>query len=258
MKKHITLYLLTSLSIMAFSADADTNSAIDDSHSTNKFAVQESSETQYLLDLGWDTNYISEGRNNLEKGGIFWSTAAVQYQDINVYAILGRGDSEHYIEWDVGIEYTIALTDNFETTLGYQRVESYGDERFSDNELFGSLTYSGVEWVTPSVNYTYSIGAGGYFVEASLHSSWELTDKLTLTPYATQAFDFQYATEDYNGQNHFQFGIEAEYLLSQNISLSGHISHTVAQEDIKLEAEMDNMPSDLDQTFTGMHLTWFF
>ena len=258
MKKHITLYLLTSLCIMAFSANADTNSAIDDSHSTNKFAVQESSEIQYLLDLGWDTNYISEGRNNLEKGGIFWSTAAVQYQNVNVYAMLGRGDSEHYIEWDIGIEYTIALTESFETTLGYQRVESYGDERFSDNELFGSLTYSGVEWLTPSVNYTYSIGAGGYFVEASLHSSWELTDKLTLTPYATQAFDFQYATEDYNGQNHFQFGIEAEYLLSQNISLSGHISHTVAQEDIKLEAEVDDITSGLDQSFSGVHLTWLF
>ncbi|WP_394390781.1 hypothetical protein [Shewanella woodyi] len=258
MKNTLTLTLLTCLISMAAPAAADTNSAIDDSHSTNKFTPNQDNETQYLIDLGWDSDYISEGRNNLDKGGIFWSSAAVQHGNLNVYATMGRADSQHYTEWNLGLEYSIALTENLETTLGYQRIESYGDERCSDNELFGSLTYSGVEWLTPSINYTYATEASGYFVEASLHSSWELLDGFTFTPYVTQAFDFQYATEDHNGPNHFQFGVEAEYQLAQNVIISGHISHTIAQEDIKLEAKMDEVESSLDQTFAGVHLTWVF
>ena len=257
MKYILAFALLTSLISMPSFA-ANTNSAIDDSHSTVKLTSPESTETQYLIDLGWDSNYISEGRNNLDRGGIFWSTAAIQHDNLNVYATLGRGDSEHYIEWNLGVEYAIELTEHIETSIGYQRIESYGDERSSDNELFGSISYAGIAWLIPSISYTYSFAAGGYFVEASLHSSWELADDLTLTPYVTQAFDFQYATEDHNGPNHFQFGIEAEYLLSPNIVLSGHVSHTVAQEDIKLEAKMDDQSASLDQTFAGVHLSWIF
>ncbi|MEC4727553.1 hypothetical protein HWQ46_18575 [Shewanella sp. D64] len=258
MKKHVTLYLLTSLNILAFTAYANTNYAIDDSHSTSTFTAPESNDIQNLLDLGWDSNYISEGRNNLDKGGIFWSTAAVQYKNINVYTIVGRGDSQHYTEWNFGIEYGFNLTENFAASLGYQRLEFYGDERAFDNEIFGSLEYTAVDWLVPSVNYTYSTQAAGYFVEVSLHSNWELLHGLTISPYVTQGFDFQYTTEEYDGANHFQLGLEAEYLLSQNISLSGHIDRTFAQEDIKLEAKMNKLISNLDQTFAGVHLTWIF
>lgn len=258
MKNTMTLPLLISLLLITSAAYADTNLAIDDSHNKGKLVTLESSETRYLFDLGWDSNYISEGRNNLENGGIYWSTVAIQKDNVNLYATVGRGDSQHYTEWNFGIEYGFNLTENFAASLGYQRLEFYGDERAFDNELFGSLEYTAVDWLVPSVNYTYSTQAAGYFVEVSLHSNWELLHGLTISPYVTQGFDFQYTTEEYDGANHFQLGLEAEYLLSQNISLSGHIDRTFAQEDIKLEAKMDKLISNLDQTFVGVHLTWIF
>jgi len=243
---------------MASSAYADATKAIDDSHSRNILPQNEQVETRYLLDLGWDSKYVSEGRNNLDKGGIFWSTAAVQHGNLNLYATLGRADDQDYTEWNFGLEYVIDLSDTVEAIVGYQRLEFYGNERANDNELFSSLTYSGIECLTPSIAYSYATEAGGYFVEVSLHSSWELLENFTLTPYVTQAFDFQYVTEDHNAPNHFQLGIETEYQLNEQVVLSGHISHTIVQEDIKLEAKAGGVESSLDQTYAGVHLTWNF
>ncbi len=236
-------------------ADNVSSSVIDDNHLNNAISYGQP-ETSWLLDLGWDSKYISEGRDNFDNGGIYWATAAYQYNDLTFYASLGRGDSNAYIEWNIGVEYGFSLSDNLEAAVGYQRLQGYGDNDCDDNELFASLTYTQWEWFTPSLAYTYSTEAAGYFVEASIHSSWPITPKLTLTPYITQAFDFQYATEEHDGANHLQLGIEAAYELLPQFTLSGHISQTFAQEDIEQEA--GNSSRDLDETFFGAHLTWEF
>lgn len=247
--------------LMSISAFADEAPSIDDSHNTKiieTLPADDSGKTQALIDLGWDSKYISEGRNNLDKGGIYWATAAIQKNNFNVYATVGRGDSQHYTEWNFGIEYGFDLTDNLSGSVGYQRLEFYGDERAHDNELFSNLEYTVVDWLVPSISYTYSTEADGSFVEVSLHSNWELSQGFTVSPYVTQGFDFKYATEDHDGANHFQFGVEAEYLLPNNLVLSGHISHTIAQEDIKLEARNNGVTGSLDETFAGIHLSWSF
>ena len=258
MNKIVSLSLISSLVIATLSAHAGNISNIDDSHNINKLSANKQAETQLVVDLGWDSKYVSEGRNNLDGGGITWGTVAVQHGDLNVYATGGRADIQDYTEWNFGLEYAIPLADTIEVSLGYQRLEFYGDERCSDNELFASLTYQAKTWLIPSLSYTYSTEAGGYFVEASIHSPWQLSQSLTVTPYMTQAFDFQYVTEEHKGVNHFQFGIEAECLISDRLTLSGHFSHTLAQKDIKLEARADGNEASLDQTYAGIHLTWNF
>ena len=260
----IKTYPCTALAalLMSSAAIADEAPNIDDSHSTKILktlpADNDNQQVQALFDLGWDSKYISEGRNNLDKGGIYWATAAIQKDNLNVYATVGRGDSQHYTEWNFGIEYGFDLTENLSGSVGYQRLEFYGDERAHDNELFSSLEYTAVEWLIPSVSYTYSTEAAGYFIEVSLHSNWELAPGFTVSPYVTQGFDFQYVTEEHDGANHFQFGVEAEYQLPNNLVLSGHISQTIAQEDIKLEARNNGTLGDLDETYAGIHLSWSF
>ncbi len=256
MNKFTQLTLFSTWCLCSTSLLANTNlTTIDDSH-LNSVIHSTSSETNWAIDLGWDSKYISEGRNNFEDGGIYWATAAYQYNDFTFYATLGRGDSNAYIEWDIGIEYGFNLSDNLKAAIGYQHLQGYGDNDCDDNELFASLSYTQWQWFTPLLSYTYSMEAAGYFIEASIHSSWPITPKLTLTPYITQAFDFQYATEEHDGVNHLQLGIEATYELQPQLTLSGHLSQTFAQKDIEQEA--GNSSSDLDETFFGIHLTWEF
>ncbi|MCL1043388.1 MULTISPECIES: hypothetical protein [Shewanella] len=237
-------------------AEEANTGTIDDSHINNIISHGEGPETSVILDLGWDSKYISEGRNNLDKGGIYWATAAVQLDDLTLFTTVGRGDSQYYIEWNMGLEYGFELRDNLSAAIGYQRIETYSDERSGDNEFFATIEYTALEWLTPSVSYTYSTEAAGYFVEVSLHSEWPISEKLTLTPYVTQAFDFQYVTEEHNGPNHFQFGLEAQYQLANRLVLSGHLSRTLAQEDIK--QENPDATASLNNTYAGLHLTFSF
>jgi hypothetical protein len=261
MRKALQLIAMMPLLIGSSVVLADAASNIDDSHNTKiieKLPLDDSGQVHALFDLGWDSSYISEGRNNLDQGGIYWATAAVQRNNFNLYATVGRGDSQHYTEWNVGVEYAFNLTDNLGGSVGYQRLEFYGDERAHDNELFGILEYAAVDWLVPSVSYTYSTEAAGYFVEVSIHSNWELTPNFSVSPYITQGFDFQYVSEEHDGANHFQLGIEAEYQLPNQWVLSGHVSHSIAQEDIKLEARNNNTTASLDETYAGIHLSWSF
>ncbi|QYK01268.1 hypothetical protein [Shewanella psychrotolerans] len=259
MNKLTTILLTTSLLLNSGYLAADdltSDISVDDAHLNKIVTNNEVAATEFILDLGWDSRYISEGRNNLDKGGIYWATAVYQYDNISLYAVSGRADSEHYIEWNLGLEYGITLSENLVGAVGYQRIETYGDERCSDNELFALLEYTALDWLTPSLGYTYSTEAGGYFVEVSLHSNWTLSDSITVTPYITQAFDFKYATEAHDGPNHFQFGLEAQYQLNTQVMLSGLVSHTIAQEDIK--QENSGSESNLNQTYAGVHISWSF
>ena len=210
------------------------------------------------LDLSWESQYISQGRNNLDNGGIMWGIASVEKNGWAAFALVGRADQVHYTEWNAGLAYTFHVNENFDATLGYQRLAFYADEHASDNELFGSLTYTAISWFIPAVDYTYSTEAAGYFVEISAHSPWQLSQQVSIAPYIVQGFDFQYTSENYNGPNHLQLGIEVEYQLTNNLTLSGHISHTFAQEDIKREAQMNNNQNSLDETYSGIHFNWHF
>tara|TARA_R110002124_G_scaffold13490_1_gene62076 strand:+ start:114 stop:878 length:765 start_codon:yes stop_codon:yes gene_type:complete len=225
--------------------------------SSSAFATAEYQPTAGV-DVAWENNYVTQGRNNLEHGGIAWAVANIEQNDLAVYAIVGRADQVNYVEWNLGLEYTLHLANNIDATVGYQRLEFYGDEHCSDNEFFGALTVNGLTWFVPAVNYTYATEAGGYFIELSIHSPWEINQHFTLTPYIVQGFDFQYSSEEHNGANHFQFGLEAEQKLNDSMALSAHISHSIAQGDIKQQASADDIQGSLDQTYAGVHFKLSF
>lgn len=229
-----------------------------ESISSKPLPTQNMTPLALALDLGWDSKYISQGRDNLQNGGIYWMNVSVQYNNLTTYALVGRGDNQAYTEWNIGFEYTLNLAEQLEATLGYQRIEGFSNNHYQDNELFGELAYTAAPWLVPSVNYVYSTEAAGYFVEVSLHSYWNVTDRFALTPYITQGFDFKYRTENHNGRNHLQFGLEASYQITVDIHLIGHISHSIAQSDIEQEAAESGDFSSQDQTYAGIHLAMTF
>ncbi|MBT1445139.1 hypothetical protein KJI95_11470 [Shewanella sp. JM162201] len=209
---------------------------------------------EYELALGWDSKYVSEGRDNLGRGGIGWAVLAASFGNLTPYAVVGRADSEAFTEWNFGLEYALELMPDLDAHVGIQQVETYADERLSETELFAELAWHRIDWLIPSVAYTYSFETSGYFVELSLHSNWHIGEQFTLSPYITQGLDYQYVTEAHNGRNHLQFGLEAEYMLSDSLAVSGHISRSIAGHDIELEMGDEAR----DETFAGIHLHWSF
>ena len=54
------------------------------------------------------------------------------------------------------------------------------------------------------------------------------------------------------------FGLEAEQKLNDSMALSAHISHSIAQGDIKQQASADDIQGSLDQTYAGVHFKLSF
>lgn len=252
--------ILCTLGINGLSDNAFANESLESIESISSAGLpsQNSQAMAVTLDLGWDSQYVSQGRNNLQDGGIYWLNTAVQQDNITVYALVGRGDSQAYTEWNIGLEYGFDVAENLEANVGYQRIEGYSNTRCHDNELFAELAYTAEPWLVPSMSYVYSTEAAGYFVEVSLHSYWHVTDQLSLTPYITQGFDFKYSTEEHDGRNNLQFGLEANYQLSSYMSIDGHISYSIAQGDIEQEAMANGDMSSQDETYAGIHFAITF
>ncbi|QDO83732.1 hypothetical protein FM037_11430 [Shewanella psychropiezotolerans] len=207
------------------------------------------------VEFGGETQYITEGRDQLDDGGIIWGEMVMEYASIHLYSSLGQASRQNYREWQLGISYDVFETETFDGIIGLQFVEIYGDERESDAEFASAVAYRGIGWVTVSIDHTYSLQSNGHFIELSLHGkSVELAGKGLVTPYVSQAFDFQFANEEYNGANHVQFGIEARYPLSQKLSLSGHMSHVIPQGGIKRDVSFEAK----QQTFAGVSISLQF
>lgn len=235
-------------------------------------------ETEFHFVMGTDSLYMDQGRNQLDDGGIVWGHAQWQLGSINAHSSIGRGTHQDYTEWNSGMELKLLTTAEFEVTVGVQFTGIFGRERESDIELSTSLSYEGRDWFTSSIDHTYSLDTHGHFVELSLQGkSLVFQNGATLTPYVTQAFDFEFVVDDYNGLNHFQMGIQAAFPLNQRITIFGHLSHITPQKGIKHEASsqsghkastyarvnhtaIDASATDVTskQIFAGVYFSWYF
>ena len=57
------------------------------------------------LELGYDSRYVSEGRNNIDRGGIAWLQLNHHLDDsISLFGVYGAGDN--YDELNLGLVYS--------------------------------------------------------------------------------------------------------------------------------------------------------
>jgi hypothetical protein len=182
----------------------------------------------------WESKYVTEGRDNLEEGGIFSWEAAGEVSGFAAGAWFGLGDSEDYRELNLFIEYAHEFGD-IETYVGYTRLEFYPDHE-SDNELSAGLAYHGFPYLIPGVDYVYSTEAKGSFVEVSLRSELGFfEDRLMVSPYILEGFDFGYASEEYDGPNNLQIGARVTYHLAEWCEVFGFGAHSWAHGDVERE-----------------------
>lgn len=248
--------------------------------------IYQEPETEFHFEMGTDSLYMDQGRNQLDDGGIVWGHAQWQLGSVNAYSSIGRGTHQDYTEWNSGMELELLMTAEFEATVGVQFTEIFGSERESDIEISTSFSYGGGDWFTSSIDHTYSLDTHGHFVELSLQGkSLVFQNGATLTPYVIQAFDFEFVVDDYNGLNHFQMGIQAASPLNQRIYIFGHLSHITPQKGIKREAStqarhkasvnastnastyarvkhtaIETMVTNVTskQIFAGIYISWYF
>ena len=118
------------------------------------------------LSVGYDSKYVSEGRNNLDDGGIVWSTLNTDINEqVSFSAAYGYATSSkvNYDELNVGIQYASSI-DDMDFYVGYTYLAFFKDN-VDDNEVSVGASWQNFDAFSPFIDFVYSTEASGSFVQ---------------------------------------------------------------------------------------------
>ena len=177
------------------------------------------------LSVGYDSLYMFRGvnfANDLVTADLSFSAFG-----ITAGAWYGSAYNDDYNELDLYISYThsfnvVDLTGGY---IYYDFPKTGGDT----SELFASISTSALPYVTPSLSYYYDIDAiDGSYLELRFDGSIPVVaDRLSIDPYTSISYDFDYNT-DGNNWNNWEIGVELPFALSENVTISGYAAYSVS------------------------------
>jgi hypothetical protein len=193
------------------------------------------------LAVGYDSRYVSEGRNQLTAGGIYWINGVHEVNE-NLAVSLGHGLAQNtdvdYDEFYLAIEYAYSLA-GFDYSIGYTRFEFFKSNE-SDAEITLGLHYTQSDFFTPFSNIVYSVEADGFFVQIGAQKDIELNEKWSIASHVLLAFDFAYASPKEDGYNHTSVGASFTYASTQRFAIRGIFEQTFGGSIINNESNKAN------------------
>jgi outer membrane usher protein FimD/PapC len=143
--------------------------------------IDASSSTEF--DVGYDSRYISEGRNNLPEDGIVWASLSHDLDDnLTVGSAYGVATkkSANYDELNLSISYQNSINE-LTYSFSYTRLEFFDDGE-SDNEFGLDMSWEKFDEFTPFAYLVYSTEAGGSFASVGVESNYELSEIVNISP----------------------------------------------------------------------------
>lgn len=199
----------------------------------------------------WDSKYVSEGRDNLEDGGLGsvaleWNKHFEKGGEFIFAGWYAEGTSVDYSELNLGVAYGWSL-EKIDIAVGYTWLDFAEDDE-SDREIsleLGTALYDDIEF---GAVFTYSTEAEGTFIELFVSKSYE-NDKLSWSPYLLLGINEGYVADEHDGLNNLQMGVEVSTPISDHLELGGYVAYTIG---------LDEEPGEsLDDIFwVGINLGW--
>lgn len=188
------------------------------------------------LSLQYDSRYVTEGRNNLQQGGIVWLSVGEELADhFTVNLLYGYATSSEvdYDELNIVLEHTSSLG-QLDWYVNYTALQFFKDNS-SDNEIGVGMTYQLSDSVTPFTDILYSTDAAGFFAETGIRLDKTLTSQWSFSGYILAGFDFGYSSPQYDGHNHSALGAKIYFALNKQMTLSVNFETTQGGKDISRE-----------------------
>lgn len=192
------------------------------------------------LGVAWDSKYVTEGRDNLEEGGLVSTALDVSAFGFTANAWLADGYDVDYTELNLGLAYGLEFG-GFEAYVGYTYLHFWSEEPDADDHEIGAgIAYTELGWLVPAVDYVYGYESGGSFVELSVASEIPLIEDVwNLVPAVILGLDFGYASNEHDGANHVQLQLATEYALTETVTLGGYVAQSLALDDVDRDGGED-------------------
>ncbi len=211
----------------------------------------EDSETSFNSVLAYDSKYISEGRDNLDEGGIGsvafeWATATEGNGEAAFSGWYAEGIDADYSELNLGVSYGWSL-EKFDVGVGYTWLDFAEDDK-THNEFALELGTSIHDDYDVGAAFTYSTEAGGTWINLEISKEFA-NDKFAWSPYLLLGINSGYVADEHDGINNLQMGLHVATELSDGFELGGYVAYTIG---------LDEEPGEsLDDIFwVGIGLGW--
>lgn len=181
--------------------------------------------------VGWQSRYITEGRDNLTDGGLVTAQASHGVGGWSGTAWLGVGDAVDYQEVNLTVAYD-GHVGPVAWTAALTRLLFEPDDA-TDTELSLDLALPiGPTALTTSI--VYSDVANGTFVLLGAERSWTLADDgLVAAAFVRQGLDAGYASPRFDGASHTTMGGRYTQPLTATTGLQAELSHSIAGPDVR-------------------------
>ena len=209
--------------------DGPANPATEVTGQTSKIASQ--------VAFYYDSKYVTEGRDNLERGGLFIAEGSVE---------LSAGFSTgiwHAQSHSGANYYETQYTAQYATDLGAASLDvGFTHLRFNrtatDNEFNIALSSNNLP-LDLAAEYVYSTEANGGFLELSASDDYPLSEDLALYATGLVGIDYGLASTEYDGLNNYQFTLGLRKNISAGLHFELYVAHSIAGEDVKRDGLND-------------------
>lgn len=224
-------------------------------HQHHSHASESGSPFGAAISLGYDSRYVSEGRDNLFGDSLLHGALEFSMDDFLFGLWYADSPENPYNEFNAHIEYGFQLGD-VEGYLGYTHLR-FPDDDDHDNEIALSFSYGKLPWgLTTGLDMTYSFDADGVFLEASLTREFTPCDWLTLGPGIVFGWNEGYVSSGHRGANHVAALIAAMVPLGDTVELAGYLSYNMAIDSSPLQSP-DDLTLD-DFLYGGLSVNFVF
>ena len=195
---------------------------------TAEVTAQES-VTSFNAALAYDSKYISEGRDNLDEGGIGsftaeWAAPTDGKGELVLAAWYGEAIDDNYSELNLGIGYGWSL-EKIDIAIGYTWLD-FAEDDATDNEFSLELGTNLYDDINFGAAFTYSTEAEGTWIDLELSKDY-VQDKFVWSPYLLLGINAGYVTDEHDGLNNLQIGLHLATELSDGFELGGYIAYSM-------------------------------
>ncbi len=177
--------------------------------------------------VDYESRYASEGRDALDGDSLVSGTFEAGWNALSAGVWYAKSPDQSYDE----LQLSTALSWDWKDLEGYV---AYTHLRFPqdgghDHEIGTGVSWSGLPAeVALGVDAYYSFDADGAFIVTSLSREFELNARFQLTPAVVFGMNQGYVTDGHDGANHFELRLGGGYSFTDELSLTAHLSYSLA------------------------------
>ncbi len=173
----------------------------------------------YHLHFLWENRYVSEGRDNLEGGGLISIASEMEFGLLTFNPWYAQGYDSDYDELDLNFILGFKPNEHIEVYAGYTHLRFFKDN-LHDNEVGAGVVLGYLDWADFFAINTYSFDAGGCYIETGFSREFALSDEFTLKATGQLGINEGYIAEGHDGCNNLKLLVEASYEINRHLELT--------------------------------------